>query len=443
MLSGLAPDGGLYVPEAWPRLADATLMELRGRPYADVAAAVVGAFAGTDIPAEVLRGAVEGACAAFSHPAVAPLKQVDANQFILELFHGPTLAFKDVALQLLARLMDWSLERRGETATILCATSGDTGGAAIEAFRAATRARIVVLHPRGRVSDVQRRQMTTVDAPNVRNVSIEGTFDDCQAIVKALFADEAFRRRMRLGAVNSINFARIVAQAAYYVSSSLALGGPYRDVSFTVPTGNFGNIFAGDVARRLGAPIRRLVLATNVNDILDRALRSGRYEVAEVAATASPSMDIQVSSNFERLLFEATGRDADAVRRSMAGLRQSGGFTIADRALAAMRRVYLSGRTDEASTLRTMAETLARTGELIDPHTAVGYAVARSHDDGETPMITLATAHPAKFPDAVEKAIGRSPPVPQRLSGLDGRREIVVELQNDVASVKNFVESGN
>ncbi|HKQ96174.1 MAG TPA: threonine synthase, partial [Aestuariivirgaceae bacterium] len=376
MLSGLAPDGGLYVPAEWPRLADARLGELRGRPYAEIAAAVIAPFVGDDVSRPELAAMIGAAYGGFGHPAVAPLRQVDAGHWLLELFHGPTLAFKDVALQLVSRLMERALERTGASATVVCATSGDTGGAAIAAFRPSSRAAIVVLHPEGRVSDVQRRQMTTVLADNVHNIAVAGSFDDCQALVKAMLADAEFRDRTRLAAVNSINWARILAQAVYYVAAGIALGAPDRDLSFAVPTGNFGNVFAGYVARQLGLPIRRLVVATNVNDILDRALSAGRYEVRPVASTLSPSMDIQVSSNFERLLFEAGGRDAAAVRRAMAGLKQSGSFTIDPGTLAAMRRLFSSGRADEEETLRTMREWHRTTGEFMDPHTAVGYAVA-------------------------------------------------------------------
>ena len=326
MLSGLARDGGLYVPEYWPRLEAAALRSLRGRSYGEVAEAVIGPFIQGFMTADELRDAIAGAYAGFGHPAVAPLSQLDANHWLLELFHGPTLAFKDLALQLLARLIDWSLVKRGRRATVVCATSGDTGGAAIEAFRSSSRVVIFVFHPQHRVSDIQRRQMTTVLSPNVHNVAVEGTFDDCQSLVKAMFNDGRFRDRVDLAAVNSINWARIAAQVVYYVTSALALGAPERAVSFTVPTGNFGNIYAGYVAKRMGLPIGRLVIACNVNDILDRALASGRYDVRPVTASSSPSMDIQISSNFERLLFEASGRDPAEVVRSTGESRPVGGL---------------------------------------------------------------------------------------------------------------------
>ena len=341
-------------------------------------------------------------------------------------------------MQLLARLMDWVLEKRGGRATIIGATSGDTGAAAIEAFKSSRHARIFVLHPKDRVSEVQRRQMTTVSSPNVDNIAIEGTFDDCQAIVKALFNDQAFRDRVSLAGINSINWARILAQTVYYVSSALALGAPARRVSFTVPTGNFGDIYAGFVAKRLGLPVGSLVIATNENDILDRALTTGRYEVCAVRPTASPSMDIQVSSNFERLLFEAGGRDAAAVRRNMSSLAQSGAFTIDKPALAAIRAEFDSGSTSEVETAATIGSVLASSGELVDPHTAVGLKVAQQHLN-RAPMIALATAHPGKFPDAVAKASGLKPDLPQRLSRLMMADEKMSVLPSDAASVKNFI----
>ncbi len=310
LLTGLARDGGLYVPKSWPQISADELRGLRGRSYQDVAWHVVSKFTGSAIPEAELKQMIAEAYATFGHPAVTPLKQMDANQWLLELFHGPTLAFKDVAMQLLARLMDWSLKKRNSHATIVGATSGDTGGAAIDAFKNSRNATTIILHPHGRVSDVQRRQMTTVDSPAIHNIAIEGNFDDCQAILKALFNDHAFRDRVGLAGVNSINWARIMAQVVYYVSSAVALGAPDRKVSFCVPTGNFGDIFAGYTAKRMGVPIDRLVIATNVNDILDRTLKTGRYEMQGVKPSSSPSMDIQVSSNFERLLYQAYGRDA-------------------------------------------------------------------------------------------------------------------------------------
>jgi threonine synthase len=439
MLTGLARDGGLYVPAHWPQLSAHALRLLRGKSYEEVAFAVMAPFIAGAVPEADLRRMIAGAYGGFGHPAVAPLKQLDDNYWLLELFHGPTLAFKDVAMQLLARLMDGALARRRTRATIVGATSGDTGGAAIEAFKASRHAAIFILHPHGRVSEVQRRQMTTVASPSVHNIALQGNFDDCQAIVKALFNDHGFRDRIGLAGVNSINWARIMAQIVYYVTAALSLGSPDREVSFCVPTGNFGDIFAGFVAKRMGVPIDRLVIATNVNDILARTLATGRYETKAVKPSSSPSMDIQVSSNFERLLFEVHGRDVNMVRRLMAGLAQSGAFTIADRELQAIRNEFDAGAADEAATAATIRDTFAATGELLDPHTAVGYAVARRQEASASPMVALATAHPAKFPDAVEKASGLRPGLPRRLAHLLAAEERFTVLPNDVAAVRDFI----
>ena len=408
MLAGLATDGGLYVPKDWPRMTPSEFAALRGRPYPEIAEAVISRFTDGAIPAGRLRQMLKEAYAEFRHPAVVPLKQLDSNLFLLELFHGPTLAFKDVAMQILARMMDFALERRGANATIVGATSGDTGSAAIEAFKTGKRTSIFILHPHGRVSEVQRRQMTTVDSPSVHNIALEGSFDDCQAILKTLFGDARFRDKVRLSGVNSINWARIVAQIVYYVSSALSLGAPDRAVSFCVPTGNFGDIFAGFAAKRMGLPIDRLVIATNINDILDRAVKTGRYEVHNVLPTTSPSMDIQVSSNFERLLFEASGRNAAKVRGMMASLAQSRSFTLDAGVLDAIRAEFDSSHADEATVARTISETHARTGELLDPHSAIGVAVAGSLKSSANPMISLATAHPAKFIESVSEILGHS-----------------------------------
>lgn len=440
MISGLARDGGLYVPDQVPVLSVVELKELRGKPFADVAYAVASRFADGAIPDRELRRMVDEAYATFAHKAVTPLKQLDANHFLLELFHGPTIAFKDVAMQLLARLMDWSLERSRSRATIVGATSGDTGGAAIEAFRHSRNASIYILHPHGRVSDVQRRQMTTVRAPHVHNIALEGTFDDCQGIVKALFNDHAFRDEMTLAGVNSINWVRVMAQISYYIYAGLALGAPDRAISFTVPTGNFGNVFAGLMAKRMGLPIDRLVIATNANDILDRTVKSGRYEVKGVHATTSPSMDIQVSSNFERLVFLANNRDASAVLRAMDGLKQSQSFTLTTSALQAIRDEFDADATGETETAETIRAILAETGELLDPHTAVGVAVARKHL-GTAPMVTLATAHPAKFPDAVAAAAGLRPSLPQRFEHLMTAQESFTVLPNSVEAVKDHIKA--
>ena len=440
MISGLARDGGLYVPDQVPVLSVVELKELRGKPFADVAFAVASRFADGAIPERELRRMVDEAYATFAHKAVTPLKQLDSNHFLLELFHGPTIAFKDVAMQLLARLMDWSLERSGTRATIVGATSGDTGGAAIEAFRHSRNATIYILHPHGRVSDVQRRQMTTVHAPHVHNIALEGTFDDCQSIVKALFNDHAFRDGIRLAGVNSINWVRVMAQISYYIYAGLALGAPDRAISFTVPTGNFGNVFAGLMAKRMGLPIDRLVIATNANDILDRTVKSGRYEVKGVHATMSPSMDIQVSSNFERLVYLANNRDAQAVLRAMDGLKQSGAFSLASDALQSIRDEFDSGASGEAETAAMMRTILQETGEVLDPHTAVAVAVARQNQ-GAAPMVSLATAHPAKFPDAVQAAVGLRPGLPQRFEHLMTAQESFTVLPNSVEAVKDHIKA--
>ncbi|MBI2717763.1 MAG: threonine synthase [Rhizobiales bacterium] len=441
LLTGLARDGGLYVPAHWPQLSATALRRLQGAPYEEVAFAVLHPFIGGAVPDSELKRMLAEAYRGFGHPAVVPLKQLDDNHWLLELFHGPTLAFKDVAMQLLARLMDWALERRKTRATIVGATSGDTGGAAIEAFKASHHASIFILHPHGRVSEVQRRQMTTVASPSVHNIAIEGTFDDCQAIVKALFNDHGFRDKVGLAGVNSINWARIMAQIVYYVTSGLSLGAPDRTIDYCVPTGNFGDIYAGLVAKRMGLPVGRLVIATNVNDILDRTLKTGRYEVKGVTASSSPSMDIQVSSNFERLLFEVFRRDASDVRRLMAGLAQSGSFHIGKTELEEIGNEFASGAASEAETAATIRRTLAETGELLDPHSAVGYAVARRQTEGQGPMVTLATAHPAKFPDAVERASGVRPSLPKRLEHLLTAEERYTVLPGRSEAVRDFILS--
>jgi threonine synthase len=439
-LAGLARDGGLYVPAAWPQLDAETIAGFAGRPYAEVAADVIRPFVGDAISDHDLARLTRESYGGFRHPAVAPLAQFGVSDFILELFHGPTLAFKDLAMQLLGRLMDHALVACGERTTIVVATSGDTGGAAIEAFRGRSRADLFVLFPHGRISDVQRRMMTTARDENVHAVAIEGTFDDCQAIVKGMFNHHAFRDRVRLSGVNSINWARIVAQVVYYFTAAVALGSPRRKVAFTVPTGNFGDVYAGYVALRLGLPIDRLVIATNVNDILARTIATGGYDPREVVATSSPSMDIQVASNFERLLFEVYDRDGDAVRRLMASLAQSGSFALSARALAGIRAVFSADRADEEETAATIRTILRETGRVIDPHTAVGVAVAEKETrDQSIPMIVLGTAHPAKFPDAVEAACGVRPPLPDWLADLAQRPERVTTLPVDQAAVEHHI----
>ena len=440
-MTGLARDGGLYVPALWPQLSNRDMRELRGRSYEDIALAVMSHFVGGAIPGAELRAMIAAAYGNFGHPAVAPLVQVDDNQWLLELFHGPTLAFKDVAMQLLSRMMDWSLGRHHRHATIVGATSGDTGGAAIEAFKDSRHADVFILHPHGRVSEVQRRQMTTVVSPSIHNIAIEGTFDDCQAIVKALFNDHRFRDETGLAGVNSINWARIMAQIVYYVTAAVALGAPDRSVSFCVPTGNFGDIFAGFVAKRMGLPVDRLIIATNVNDILDRALKTGHYAVRGVHPSSSPSMDIQISSNFERLLFEVFGRDPNSIRHLMLSLAQSGSFTIGERQLGLIRNEFDSGAVDELETLTVIRETYLATGEVLDPHAAVGYGVARKMSGAASAMVTLATAHPAKFPDAVERACGQRPQLPARLEHLFAREEHFTVLPNSVDAVREHILS--
>jgi threonine synthase len=423
MLTGLARDGGLYVPEAWPQLSAEVIAGFFGRPYWEVAVDVIRPFVGAEISDADLGRMANEAYATFRHPAVVPLSQMSPNQFVLELFHGPTLAFKDVAMQLISRLMDHVLAKRAQRTTIVVATSGDTGGAAVDAFARAESVDLIVLFPHGRISDVQRRMMTTTGASNVHALAVEGTFDDCQAIVKGLFNHHSFRDAVALSGVNSINWARIVAQVVYYFTSAVALGSPARMVDFTVPTGNFGDIFAGYVAKRMGLPIRWLRIAANVNDILPRTLKTGIYEVREVHATASPSMDIQISSNFERLLFEASGRDAASVRRLMASLKQSGRFVLPDATLA-IRAAWREA------------------GDLVDPHTAVALAVAdRDTSDSKIPNIVLSTAHAAKFPDAVEAACGVRPELPPWLEGLMTKPEHIKVMKNDQVEVERFVLS--
>ncbi len=439
-LTGLARDGGLYVPEAWPRLAPQAIASFVGRPYAEVAIEVVRPFVGDAISQADLSRMAREAYGTFRHPAVAPISQLGVNDFLLELFHGPTLAFKDVAMQFLARLMDYALAARGERTTIVVATSGDTGGAAVEAFRGRARSDLFVLFPEGRVSDVQRRMMTTSGEDNVHALAIEGTFDDCQALVKGMFDHHAFRDQVRLSAVNSINWTRIVAQVVYYFTAAATLGSPQRKVAFTVPTGNFGDVFAGFVAERMGLPIDRLVVATNVNDILVRTLATGSYEVRDVIATSSPSMDIQVSSNFERLLFEAYARDGKAIRTLMASLKQSRRFTVSTRALSEIRALFTADRADEEETAATIRTVLRETGHFVDPHTAVGIAVAEKEvRDPSIPMIVLSTAHPAKFPDALEAACGARPPLPDWLADLPDRAERVIALRPDQGVIERHI----
>ncbi len=441
MLSGLARDGGLYAPDAVPVVVAADIAALAGLPYADAAARLMAPFvAGAWDDAE-LRAMTQAAYRGFAHPARAPLRQLDDNLFLAELFHGPTLAFKDFAMQFLGRAMNRALAEREIRATILGATSGDTGAAAVEAFGGAARADVFILYPHGRVSDVQRRQMTTVARPGVHALAIDGSFDDCQDIVKSLFGDLPFRDRMALSGVNSINWARILAQIVYYFTAAVALGGPSRRVSFAVPTGNFGDVLAGWYAKRMGLPVERLIVATNENDILARMLATGEYRPAGVKPTQSPSMDIQVSSNFERLLFERLGRDAERVRGLMAALKQSGGFAVPEDALQAIRGEFDAVRCSETECENEMARAWRESGVLLDPHTAVGVHAARAAllRDPKTPVVALATAHPAKFPDAVERATGVRPALPPHLESLMQKPERAARLPNDAAAVADYV----
>ena len=446
ILAGLAEDGGLYLPEFWPTLSDETIAAFAGQSYAQIAFTVMHPFVEGEIPDETFRTMIEEAYATFRHEAVTPLVQTGANDYLLELFHGPTLAFKDVAMQLLARLMDFALAEKGARATIIGATSGDTGGAAIEAFRGRENTDIFILFPEGRVSPVQQRQMTSVLDDNVHCIALKGHFDDCQAIVKDLFAHKSFRETVSLSGVNSINWGRIMAQVVYYFTAASSLGAPYRPVSFTVPTGNFGDIFAGFVAKQMGLPIEKLIIATNQNDILARTLESGAYEVRGVTPSASPSMDIQVSSNFERLLFEVHDRDAERVVSMMSSLKQSGAFSIAEKPLERLRTDFAADRASEEETARTISHLREASGYLLDPHSAVGMHVARnqasqtqSETGAEAPMVVLGTAHPAKFPAAVEAATGHYPALPLWLGDLMDREERFTVLDNSAEAVEAFI----
>lgn len=437
LLCGLATDGGLYVPDRWPALPGG--LDPAGA-YELTATEVMRPFVEDSLSSEVLAGIVDDAYRGFDDPEVAPLRDLGDGLWLLELFHGPTLAFKDLALQLVGRLFDHELRTRGERVTIIGATSGDTGSAAIEACRDRESMEIFILHPAGRVSDVQRRQMTTVNSPNVHNIAVEGTFDDCQDLVKAMFADEVFRSELRLSAVNSINWARVMAQIVYYVSAGLSLGGGSSPLAFSVPTGNFGNIFAGYAAGRMGLPISQLIVASNRNDILTRFFTTGTMEIRQVQPTISPSMDIQVSSNLERLLFEMEGRNGAAVAELMTEFRSRGSVSVPVEKLDRMRGLFDCGRLDEDETRSVMADVHRRTGLLIDPHTAVGLGVAcRQRRDPRIPMVCMATAHPAKFPDAVQAATGIRPELPPWLANLNERSERFVIMPNDLAAIKAHI----
>jgi len=439
LLAGLARDGGLYVPLEWPRFSPDEMRRMRALSYPELAVRLLSPFVGDEIEPKIFRQIVAEAYSTFSNEAVCPIVQTGPNEFILELFHGPTLAFKDVAMQLLARLMDHVLAKRGQRATIAGATSGDTGGAAIDAFAGRDRVDIFILFPQGRVSPVQQRQMTTSPAANVHALAVEGTFDDCQALVKDMFNDHAFRDRTALSGVNSINWARIMAQIVYYFYSALSLGAPDRPVSFTVPTGNFGDIFAAYAAKRMGLPIERLVIATNENDILVRSLETGRYETRRVVATTSPSMDIQISSNFERLLFEESGREAESIRTEMESLKQSGAFMLSDTQLDRIRDSFDAGSSTEKATAEMIRSVMEKSGYLLDPHSATALAVARQRPRPDVPMVVLATAHPAKFPAAVEAACGVAPGLPARLADLMRREERFTALPSDIKMVEDHI----
>jgi len=438
VLAGLALDGGLYVPLQWPTLDNDKIAGFAGQPFHEVAVDVIEPFTGGAVSRAELEEVSKAAYASFDHPAVTPLKQLTPDQFVLELFHGPTLAFKDVAMQFLSRLMDLILAKRGQRATIICATSGDTGGAAVEAFRGADNVDIVVLFPDGRVSDVQRRMMTTPTEANVHALAIDGTFDDCQALVKAMFNDHAFRKAVSLSGVNSINWARVAPQITYYFAAGVALGAPHRPVSFTVPTGNFGDIFAGYVARRMGLPIERLTVASNANDILPRTMATGVYEKRGVVETTSPSMDIQVSSNFERYLFEMQGRDAGVIRGQMASLSQSGRFEVRGGA-EALAKDYSAAAASEQDVADCIQRTYAASGYLLEPHTACGVIAAGKQHASLTPEVILATAHPAKFAEAMSAIMGQATVLPDRLAHLLKREEKVTVLKNDIVTVQNFI----
>jgi len=440
LLNGLAPDGGLYVPETWPTFTDKEIASFKDLPYAELALRVIRPFVGGAIDDSALAGIIDGAYANFDAPDIAPMKEIGKNEFLLELFHGPTLAFKDMAMQFLGPVFDHVLKKRNQTVTIVGATSGDTGSAAIEACRDRDAIEIFILHPQGRVSDVQRRQMTTVLSDNVHNIAIDGTFDDCQALLKAMFNDAPFRDEMRLSAVNSINWARIMAQIVYYFWAAAKVGAPESHVSFAVPTGNFGNVFSGYAAKQMGLPIDQLVVGSNSNDILTRFFETGAMEKGEVQATISPSMDIQVSSNFERLLFDLTGRDGAVTRDILANFQSKGRFSVNDKTLEAAQALFYGARFDDDETKAVIKETFEKTGELVDPHTAIGIAAARAqHRDSSVPMIALATAHPAKFADAVFDATGVHVDLPAPLADLMEREERCQVMANDLAAVQDFI----
>jgi threonine synthase len=439
-LAGLASDGGLYVPREWPRFSEAEIAAMAGLPYAELAQRIMQPFVEGSLAPEKLLELTRAAYGRFAHKAVTPLEQFDEQHWLLELFHGPTLAFKDVALQLLGLLFEEFLGRGDQNLTIVGATSGDTGSAAIDAVAGRAKVDIFMLHPKGRVSDVQRRQMTTVLAPNVHNIAIEGTFDDAQAMVKRMFNDPMMTGRFNIGAVNSINWARLMAQVVYYFAAALQLGAPHRQVAFAVPTGNFGDVFAGYVAAKMGLPVARLTVATNVNDILHRAISTGDYSQGKVTPTAAPSMDIQVSSNFERLLFDVGGRDGVALAAQMAGFEASKAMQLTNAQREGAAALFTSCRADPDDMSHAIRWAWENCGELIDPHTAIGLHAARHAGlPREVPVVTLATAHPAKFRDAVERATGQRPTLPARVGDLFDREERCADLPGDYTAIAQYV----
>ncbi len=437
-LAGLASDGGLYLPDAWPRWSADEIAALAGLSYAETAARVLTPFVAGAIPAADLLDLCEQAYGRFAHAAVTPLVQLDHDQWLLELFHGPTLAFKDVALQLLGLLFERFLTQSNRPLTVIGATSGDTGSAAINALAGRAGVEVFMLHPLGRVTDVQRRQMTTVTAPNIHNIAVEGDFDDAQALVKAMFNDRDFAARFRLSAVNSINWARLAAQVVYYFYAAVRLGAPGRQIAFSVPTGNFGDVFAGYVAARMGLPVARLIVATNVNDILHRALGQADYSRGTVQQTATPSMDIQVSSNFERLLFDLGGRDGAATAAQMAGFEQSHAMRLTDRQHAGAAALFVGDRVDADDMMTAMRWAHEAAGQVIDPHTGIALAAAR-RAGLDVPVVTLATAHPAKFRDTVERATGVRPPLPGRVGDLFERPERYATLPATFAAITGYI----
>ncbi len=443
LLEGLAIDGGLYLPEEWPSLTveniTANLNSERG--YVDVAVEVLKPFTSDSLNQFELKELATRAYESFTHPEIIPLKELGSNTWLLELFHGPTLAFKDVALQLVGQLFDYELAKRKERITIVGATSGDTGSAAIDACRDRPTIDIVILHPHGRTSEVQRRQMTTVQSPNVHNVAIEGTFDDCQDLVKAMFLDTKFRNEQNLSAINSINWARVMAQTVYYWWASISLRPSDNQIDFSVPSGNFGNIFAGYSSHLMGLEVSKFIVGTNQNEVLNRFFQSGSMAATSVVPTLSPSMDIQIPSNFERLLFEMRQRDGSKVKNTLAEFRRSGELTILPEELTEIQKKWSSARIDDDRTLRTIAEIYKETGELVDPHTAVGIAAGKEKRSSEQiPLVCLGTAHPGKFPEAVIKATGKKPELPNQFHDLYERTEHYSVLPNDYDIVKSHIE---